>query len=126
MVASEALVAACTGTAEKSAARTIVIVGAGFCGTLVAINLLQKRFKQRTRIVIIERSDAVGRGIAYADRGQSYLLNVPAARMSANSAAPLEFLRFARRHVPDARSADFLPRSLYGEYLQSKLAAARK
>ncbi|HKQ12543.1 MAG TPA: FAD/NAD(P)-binding protein [Steroidobacteraceae bacterium] len=105
--------------------RTIVIVGGGFCGTVLAANLLRRPPPGPTRLVLIERSGAVGRGVAYADREFPYLLNVPASRMSANSAAPNEFLEFVQRRIPGAGGEDFLPRALYGEYLQEFLLAAQ-
>ena len=50
----------------------------------------------------------MGRGVAYAAREFPYLLNVPAARLSADSRDPLQFLRFAQRRVcrmPMARTS---------------------
>ena len=105
--------------------RTIVIVGGGFCGTVLAANLLRRPPPGPTRLVLIERDGAVGRGVAYADRGFPYLLNVPASRMSASTAAPNEFLEFVQRRIPNAGGEDFLPRALYGEYLQEFLLAAQ-
>jgi uncharacterized NAD(P)/FAD-binding protein YdhS len=105
--------------------RTIVIVGGGFCGTVLAANLLRRPPPGPTRLVLIERDGAVGRGVAYADRGFPYLLNVPASRMSANTAAPNEFLEFVQRRIPNASGEDFMPRALYGEYLQEFLMAAQ-
>lgn len=104
--------------------RTIVIVGGGFSGTVLAANLLRRSPAGPTRLVLIERSGTVGRGAAYAERGFPYLLNVPASRMSANSAAPKEFLEFAQRRMPHVTGEDFLPRALYGEYLGEVLLAA--
>ena len=103
--------------------RTVVIVGAGFSGSTLAINLLRQLHAQPLRIVLIERSLSAG-GVAYARRSYPYLLNVPAARMSANSLDPAGFLRFARRSRPSVSAEDFLPRALYGEYLQASLASA--
>jgi uncharacterized NAD(P)/FAD-binding protein YdhS len=105
--------------------RTIAIVGGGFCGTVVAANLLRRPPAGATRILLIERSGVVGRGVAYADRGFPYLLNVPASRMSASTGAPHEFLEFVQRRIPGADGEDFLPRALYGEYLQEFLMAAQ-
>lgn len=103
--------------------RTIAIVGAGFSGMVVAANLLSHAYPRPLRILLIDRSRITG-GIAYAERDFPYLLNVPASRMSANSHAPLEFLEFARRRFPDATAQDFLPRELYGQYLEWKLLSA--
>jgi uncharacterized NAD(P)/FAD-binding protein YdhS len=105
--------------------RTIVIVGGGFSGTLVATNLLRRPPAGPTRLILVERAASVGRGVAYASRNYPYLLNVPAARMSANSLAPLEFLQFVQRRMPKATAEDFLPRALYGEYLEEVLLAAQ-
>ena len=108
----------------NSPTRTIVIVGGGFSGTVVAVNLLRHRNWGPGRVVLVERTPRIARGTAYADRGHKYLLNVPASRMSANSAEPADFLAFARQRVPDATADDFLPRALYGEYLESALLTA--
>ncbi len=107
-----------------SAQRSIVIVGAGFSGTLVAAHLLKAQHGSKTRVVLIERAEQMARGAAYADRGYPYPLNVPAGRMSANPNSPLEFLNFARNEVPEATAEDFLPRELYGRYLEATLLDA--
>jgi uncharacterized NAD(P)/FAD-binding protein YdhS len=104
--------------------RTIVIVGGGFSGTVLAANLLRRPPQGPTRLVLIERAPVVGRGVAYAHRQFPFLLNVPASRMSATSSEPLQFLEFVRRRIPQASGEDFLPRALYGEYLEESLMAA--
>lgn len=104
--------------------RTLVIVGAGFSGTAVAINLLRLSYWKPVRIVLLERAERIARGAAYAEKTYPYLLNVPAGRMSLNSSDPLEFLKFAQQRLPDATAEDFLPRSLYGEYLETSLRDA--
>ena len=108
----------------NSPTRTIAIVGGGFSGTTVAANLLRLPNLGPARIVLIERTRRIARGIAYADREYKYLLNVPAGRMSVNPRDPLEFLTFATRRLPYATADDFLPRTLYGEYLEASLAEA--
>src|ERR1700723_1746379 len=105
---------------------TLVIVGGGFCGTVLAVNLLRRPRTVATDIVLVERGAAMGRGVAYAAREFPYLLNVPAARVSADSQDPLQFLRFAQRHIPEADGEDFLPRELYGDYLQDLLLQAER
>jgi uncharacterized NAD(P)/FAD-binding protein YdhS len=105
---------------------TIVIVGAGFCGTVLAANVLRRPPSEATDVVLVERGSTMGRGVAYAAREFPYLLNVPAGRLSADSRDPLQFLRFAQRHSPDAGGEDFLPRALYGDYLQEVLLQAER
>jgi uncharacterized NAD(P)/FAD-binding protein YdhS len=106
--------------------KTFVIVGAGFSGTVLAANLLRHPPSEGADIVLVERSGAMGRGVAYAAHEFPYLLNVPAARSSAVSREPLQFLHFAQARVPNADGEDFLPRALYGEYLQELLFSAER
>jgi uncharacterized NAD(P)/FAD-binding protein YdhS len=103
--------------------RTIVIVGAGFSGTAVAINLLRQARGGGLRVVLVDRAH-MARGLAYAEREYPYLLNVPAGRMSASSYAPAEFLTFAQRTFPNITAEDFLPREFYGRYLDWTLRTA--
>jgi uncharacterized NAD(P)/FAD-binding protein YdhS len=105
--------------------RTIAIVGAGFSGTAVATHLLRLGGAQPLRVVLIDRGHMT-RGPAYAKRAFPYLLNVPAGRMSASSLDADGFLNFARRSVPQAGAEDFLPRELYGDYLEWSLAGAER
>jgi uncharacterized NAD(P)/FAD-binding protein YdhS len=111
-------------TMALGAARVVAIVGGGFSGTATAINLLRHPGACPLRIRLIERSSEFGRGLAYARTPYPYLLNVPASRMSATVADPDEFLRYARTRDPLVSGEDFLPRALYGEYLQHMLQEA--
>lgn len=107
-----------------SRSHTIVIIGGGFSGTVLAARLLRSRIAIPTRIVLIERRAQVGCGVAYASRTFPFLLNVAAGRMSASSNDPLHLVAFARSRLPDVDSGTYLPRQLYGEYLQHALNEA--
>jgi uncharacterized NAD(P)/FAD-binding protein YdhS len=104
--------------------RVVAIVGGGFSGTATAIDLLRHPGACPLRVHLIERGSEFGRGLAYARAVYPYLLNVPASRMSATIAEPDEFLRYAASLDPQVRGEDFLPRALYGEYLQHLLQEA--
>ncbi len=106
--------------------KTLVIVGAGFSGTVLAANLLRRPPAGGADIVLIERGKVMGRGVAYAAHEFPYLLNVPAARSSADPRDPLQFLRFAQGRLPNVDGGDFLPRALYGDYLQDLLLRAER
>ena len=106
--------------------RTIAIVGGGFTGTTLATRLLREASAEPMHIVLIERSAELGRGVAYALHDHPYLLNVPAGQMSADSARPADFLEFVRQRGIEAGPDDFLPRSLYGDYLRARLDEARR
>ena len=104
----------------------IAIIGAGFCGTVLAAALLRRPPADLAEIVLVERGPVMGRGLAYAVRECPYLLNVPAGRLSVDAKDPLQFLRFAQRTLPAADAEEFLPRQLYGDYLQEVLDRAER
>ena len=79
-----------------------------------------------TRIVLIERRAEIGRGVAYRSDGYPHLLNVPAARMSAQADEPLQFARYAQARDERCQAEHFLPRHWYGDYLQDLLRRAQQ
>jgi len=106
--------------------KRIAVIGGGFCGTVLAANLLRRTLHDVDEILLVERGPLIGRGVAYAAYDFPYLLNVPAGRLSADTRAPLDFLDFARQTLPETQAEDFLPRRLYGDYLEDFLAAAER
>jgi uncharacterized NAD(P)/FAD-binding protein YdhS len=106
--------------------KSFVIVGAGFSGTVLAANLLRNPPAGGADIALIERRAVIGRGLAYAEHDFPYLLNVPASRSSADPRDPLQFLRFAKKRLPNISGEDYLPRALYGDYLQDLLLQAER
>lgn len=115
---------------QRSATRgkpVVAIVGGGFAGTMVAVHLL--RAAQRPlRIVLIERDDMPGRGVAYRDQPECHLLNVRAEAMSAFPAEPDHFLNWLNAACSPCHpvgTTEYLPRRLYGAYLESILEQAR-
>ena len=109
-----------------SAKPTIAIVGAGFCGTTVAVNLLRASPASVGRILLVERVERRVGGLAYSTTSGSHTLNVPAGRMSAFEDDPDDFLRFARASDPSLTGGSFVPRRTYGEYLAGRLDEARR
>jgi len=104
--------------------RRVAIIGGG----AAAVALLSE---------LVERADAPlhldwytggvahpGRGIAYVTASSRHLLNVRAATMGMFSRKPRGFLDFAQRADPSAAGTDFLPRRLYGDYLEEEVARA--
>lgn len=99
----------------------VAIVGAGFSGTLQAINLLRH---EGPRATLIERGSRAGEGLAYGAAHPSHVLNVRAGNMSALPDDPGHFARWLeKRGVRDAASS-FASRVTYGEYLREMLDAA--
>jgi uncharacterized NAD(P)/FAD-binding protein YdhS len=106
---------------SQSSPGPVAIVGGGFSGSVLAVQLLRKSCG-RLSVCLIERSPGAGRGVAYGTRCSDHLLNVPANDMSAFPDDPEHFLRWARSlHNPDVQGGDFLPRCCYGDYVQSVL-----
>jgi uncharacterized NAD(P)/FAD-binding protein YdhS len=103
---------------------TVAVLGGGASGTLVATQLARRLHPDGLRVVVVERRPWVGRGVAYSTPWEYHRLNVPAERMGAFPRDGGHFLRWARRALPDAGPGDFLPRGLYGEYLEAVLADA--
>jgi uncharacterized NAD(P)/FAD-binding protein YdhS len=103
--------------------KSVAIVGAGFSGSLVAIHLMRQSVD--LRVTLIERRGRFGPGLAYSTTNDAHLLNVPAGKMSAFAAEPahfLDWLRDRKYHTPPhLTSESFVPRRLYGRYLEDLL-----
>lgn len=102
------------------------VVGGGLAGTLTAVHLLRAA-RQPLRIVLVERRGRTGRGIAYSTPDDAHLLNVPMERLSAFSADPDHFARWAGDALGRPLApGSYLPRRRYGDYLQSVLGTTRR
>ncbi|WP_425231200.1 FAD/NAD(P)-binding protein [Sphingomonas sp.] len=93
--------------------KSVAIVGAGFSGSLLAINILRHAGPQAT---LIERRPVFGRGTAYTAPHPSHLLNVRAGNMSALSDRPQHFAEWCTARGLGG-GGDFAQRKVYGEYL---------
>ncbi|WP_242126542.1 FAD/NAD(P)-binding protein [Sphingobium sp. Sx8-8] len=98
------------------------IIGGGFSGTLLAINLLRHG---ALRVTMVERhADRLGRGLAYGAAQAGHILNVRAANMSALPDQPRHFadwLASARL----GQEGSFATRRGYGAYLCAMLDEVR-
>jgi len=107
---------------------TVAIVGGGFSGCMVAVHLLQQA-QQALRVVLIDRTDSPGRGVAYRDQPECHLLNVRAEAMSAFPDQPDHFLNWLNNAYSPCHpvgTSEYLPRRIYGLYVESLLAAAQQ
>lgn len=103
--------------------KSIVIVGGGATGVILAAHLMRRR-DDGFRVTLIEKREEVGRGLAYSTTLPSHRLNVIAERMSAYADDPLHFSRWFTAEHPDAIGASqfFAERSEYGRYLSELFA----
>jgi uncharacterized NAD(P)/FAD-binding protein YdhS len=100
----------------------VAIVGAGFSGTLLAINLLRHDGPRAT--LIERRAGQAARGVAYSAAREDHLLNVRAGNMSALPDDRDHFVRWLAREGLGERTS-FVPRRVYGAYLRAMLEEAR-
>ena len=116
--------------ADPDLPRTIAIIGTGASGTLLATQLL-RRARGPLRLLLIERTGEIGRGVAYSTSCPDHLLTVTADRMSALPDDPGHFLRWTQAHAGQlgfpatVTGGDYLPRQIYGDYLQEVFAEVR-
>ncbi len=111
----------------------IVIIGGGFSGTALATALLRHGPGDLT-IHLIEPRSQPGWGIAYGGAEPWHILNVPAERMSPWDDAPDDFWQWAKAHGPglgwpqvaSAGRQSYLPRRLFGHYVQTRFEEARQ
>ncbi|WEJ57091.1 FAD/NAD(P)-binding protein [Devosia sp. FJ2-5-3] len=106
-------------------AKTIVIIGGGASGVLIASQLLRDPDPD-LRVTVLERQGQFGQGLAYSARHRDHRVNVPARGMSAYADDPEHFWRWLQRKFPGQyeNSWVFVARRLYGTYLEDVLREA--
>ena len=88
---------------------------------LLACHLLRDA-DNAIRVTLIEKRQAIGRGMAYSTAQPGHLLNVRAANMSAFADDPLHFRRWLAEHDEDSHGHEpgpltFAQRRVYGRYI---------
>ena len=102
-------------------ATRVAIVGAGFSGTMLALNLLEQA---DVEVLLIERDrHRMGAGVAYSSSESTHLLNVRAGNMSAFADRPDHFCDWLATRGLGCDTA-FVTRATYGRYLREALAMA--
>ncbi|MEC3949598.1 FAD/NAD(P)-binding protein [Sphingobium sp. HWE2-09] len=100
----------------------VAIVGGGFSGVLLAINLLRHG---NVRVTLVERRpERLGRGLAYGAAQADHILNVRAANMSALPDQPGHFVDWLSAQGL-GQEGSFATRRDYGAYLCAMLDEAR-
>lgn len=108
--------------------KTIGIVGGGASGTLVALHCW-KKLQKNIRILIFDPAEKIGRGNAYAQKYDDYILNVPANNMGIFPEHPDEFEKWVMQfypHLTQSRDWPFVPRYYFGLYLDDHLSQISK
>jgi uncharacterized NAD(P)/FAD-binding protein YdhS len=116
----------------RQAPLTLCVVGGGFTGAAAAVACLA-RLDRPFRLVVVEPSDSLGRGVAYGAHHPMHLLNVRTRDLSVRASQPGDFLNWAFRQLDqgenhaglhDGLAHTFLPRQLFGEYVRERFFEA--
>lgn len=114
------------------AAQHIVIIGGGFSGTALALNLL-RHGPDDWYITLVEPRAQLAQGVAYGTNDPAHRINVPASRMQLTAAEEGDFDRWYRTSSlinddPAAITADgsvYPQRGAFARYVREKIAQAQ-
>jgi uncharacterized NAD(P)/FAD-binding protein YdhS len=103
-------------------ANSIIIVGGGASGVVLAAHLL-KSPNPDLRVTLIEKRPHFGQGMAYSTLLSAHVLNVSAAGMSAYADDPDNFWRWLQERglATPEQAPVYAPRSVYARYLKELL-----
>ena len=108
--------------------RSICVIGGGFTGIAAAIACLE-RVGGPFRLIVVEPSAALGRGVAFGGHHPLHLLNVRTRDLSIRFGQPGDFLNWVFHQLDqgenhaglhDGLAHTFLPRQLFGEYVRQR------
>ncbi|MDO5605334.1 MAG: FAD/NAD(P)-binding protein [Paracoccus sp. (in: a-proteobacteria)] len=106
----------------------IAIIGGGFTGATLALHLARDTRAGAARIFVIEPRAQIGAGLAYSTRDPSHRTNVPASRMTIDTARRGDFLAWIEENdiqlSPGTQTrcgAIFPQRGLFGRYAADRL-----
>jgi uncharacterized NAD(P)/FAD-binding protein YdhS len=110
----------------------IAIIGGGFSGAVVALNLLTKLSRDDADITIIEPRAVLGAGLAYSAPDPAHRVNVSAARLLVLPDEPGKFDGWLKASgLLDQDKAALLPdgrayphRAVFGRYIDGEVRAA--
>jgi uncharacterized NAD(P)/FAD-binding protein YdhS len=106
----------------------VAIIGGGYTGAVLALQLL-RRAPAGTKIAVIEPRAELGSGVAYATLAEQHCINVPADRMGVSAAPPDRFdIWLKTRHPELIGDGDpehtYVPRRWFGIFVRDRLADA--
>ena len=101
----------------------VVVAGAGFSGLMSLVQLVRRT--SRLRVIVVEPTHRQRPGVAYGACRPIHVLNVPAIRMGAFPDDPGGFFRWLEARAPGRFAPnDFVPRAMYGDYLNDLVSRA--
>jgi uncharacterized NAD(P)/FAD-binding protein YdhS len=100
---------------------SVVIVGGGASAVYVAVALEERsaaRELPAPSITVVGREFPIGRGLAYGHADAHHRLNSPAGKMSISALDDTHFVRWANDRGVPVEGYDFVPRNLFGDYVE--------
>lgn len=101
----------------------VAVLGAGFSATATIINLLEHLPPEKS-VSVAGADGSFGLGTAYSTVDEGHRLNVSAARMSLYADRPDHLVEWLDREGHPFGPEDFVPRKLYGSYIQQSLSSS--
>ncbi len=99
----------------------VAVIGGGAAGA-AAFGELLTRFDAGTVHWIVGQH-APGRGVAYGTGDDRHLLNVRASAMGVFQEHAEDFIQHASRQLGQVKGTDFLPRRIFGDFIQAQVGA---
>ena len=106
----------------------IAIVGGGVSSLLI-LEALKKRLLNlnvKPNIILFEKSDVLGRGVAYRSKLKSLILNTAINTMSVCEDDHLDFQKWLQEKMHSDKVLTEIPRGVYGEYLEERMSICLK
>lgn len=98
----------------------VAVVGSGFSAAVTLVNLVDQ-FDRHASIAVVGRTKGLGLGVAYGASEPIHRLNVPAGRMSLFPDRADDLCQWLERSGRTYGPEDFIPRPLFGSYVQNRL-----
>ncbi|RAO77876.1 FAD/NAD(P)-binding protein [Dyella jiangningensis] len=99
----------------------IAVIGGGAAGAAAFGELLAQYDAGTVHWIVGQQ--APGRGVAYATGDDRHLLNVRASGMGVFHEHAEDFIQHASRQLGQVKGTDFLPRRLFGDFIQAQVGA---
>jgi len=117
----------------RPSVHTVAVIGGGMSGALFGLKLAAAR--PDFRVIVIEATRRIGRGLAYGACSPQHLLNVPISRMEVGLTPGFADWLQGNPNAEEALATGleesggdlpgvFVPRALFGAYLEERLEAA--
>jgi len=104
----------------------IAIIGGGAAGAAVVGEFLRRSDVGELSLTwFVGRTSTPGRGVAYSTECDQHLLNVRAANMGLFADDVSGFARHIQALDPTSKASEFLPRSMFGAYVEQTIERLR-